>query len=192
VGAPSVLKLFGVMQAMHLEWRLPRYLYHNLEGVLAFKVPLTHFIILNDGTLGERVARRWGVSPERITWLPNGVDKEWGQLALERTATRTAHGAGDETLVFLCLSRLVESKRIDRSIDGVAAAARLTPRPLQLWIAGDGPLRAALERRARARRVSCRGSACRTCSRRPTRSSPPRRSRTCRSRPARPWWWARR
>jgi len=156
VGVPSVLKLFGVMQAMRFEWSLPRYLYHNLEGVLAFKIPLSHFIILNDGTLGERAARRWGVPAERITWLPNGVDKEWAELDLDRAATRAAHAARDDTFVLLCLSRLVESKRIDRAIDAVAAAVQQSSTPLVLWIAGDGPLRRALEKRARHCRLPCR------------------------------------
>jgi glycosyltransferase involved in cell wall biosynthesis len=75
-GAPSVLKLFGVMHAMRLEWPRLRYLYHSLEGVLAFKVPLDHFILLNDGTRGAEVARRWGVPAERISWLPNGIDMQ--------------------------------------------------------------------------------------------------------------------
>jgi glycosyltransferase involved in cell wall biosynthesis len=155
-GAASVLKLFGVMDAMRLEWSLPRYLYHNLEAVLAFKVPVTHFVLLNDGTLGERVARRWGVAPERITWLPNGVDKDWAELDLDRDGVRRELGAGADTLVLLSLTRLVASKRIDRGIEAVAAAARATSVPLQLWVAGDGPLRGALERRAKSRGIDCR------------------------------------
>lgn len=152
-GVPSVLKLFGVMQAMHLEWSLPRYLYHNLEAVLAFKIPLSHFLILNDGTRGNRVARRWGVPPERITWLPNGVNREWANLQLDREATRQRQGVSEEARVILSLARLVQSKRIDRIVDAVAAATAMTPTPLVLWVVGDGPLRRFLETRCRSRGV---------------------------------------
>lgn len=156
VGVPSVLKLFGVMHAGRLEWALPRYLYHSLEGVLAFREPLTHFVILNDGTRGDRVARRWGVPPERITWLPNGVDTEWATLECERERVRGELGADAGTCVLLSLSRLVESKRVDRIIDAVAAAAPRTRTALLLCIAGDGPLRRRLERLCRRHGIAHR------------------------------------
>jgi glycosyltransferase involved in cell wall biosynthesis len=153
-GAPSVLKLFGVMHAMRLDWPLPRYLYHALEGVLAFKVPVSHFIILNDGTQGDRVARRWGVPPERITYLPNGIDVEWADRRFDRERVRAQRGAGPTDVVFLSLTRLVDSKRVDRIIDAMATLPE-TARAV-LWIAGDGPLRATLETRVQARRIATR------------------------------------
>ncbi len=156
VGAPSVLKLFGVMHAMRLEWSLPRYLYHNLEGVLAFKQPLAHFLILNDGTRGNRVAERWGVAPDRMTWLPNGVNKEWADLNFDSLAVRLEQGADPAACIFLALARLVDTKRIDRIIDAVAQAGNQARTPLVLWIAGDGPLRGALERRCRKARIAHR------------------------------------
>lgn len=155
-GVPSVLKLFGVMHAVRLEWPLPRYLYHSLEGVLAFKVPLDHFVILNDGTRGEAAARRWGVSPDRITWLPNGIDKEWAEVDFDRAATRRAIGTAETTVVVLSLSRLVASKRVDRIVDAMATVQRGSRVPVELWIAGDGAERAALERRCRERGVTAR------------------------------------
>jgi glycosyltransferase involved in cell wall biosynthesis len=155
-GVPSVLKLFGVMHAMRLDWPLPRYLYHSLEGVLAFKVPLDHFVILNDGTRGEAVARRWGVPPERITYLPNGIDTEWTERDFDRAGIRRRHDTAADTVVFLALSRLVLSKRVDRIIDAMAAVTRRARTPVALWIAGDGPLRATLEARCRRAGVEAR------------------------------------
>jgi len=150
IGVPSVLKLFGVMHAMRLEWPLPRYLYHSLEGVLAFKVPIDHFILLNDGTRGAEVARRWGVPPERITWLPNGIDLQWARQALEGAERRRQHGVGDDTLVVLSLSRLVLSKRVDRIIRAMQLARPSTRKRMVLWVAGDGPLRDTLSAQARS------------------------------------------
>jgi len=156
IGAPSVLKLFGVMHAMRLDWPLARYLYHGIEGVLAFKVPLTHFIILNDGTQGDRVAKRWGVSPERITYLPNGIDVEWADQRFDRDGVRARHGAAPDEIVFLSLTRLVDSKRIDRFVDAMAAVQKRTAARTMVWIAGDGPLRGALEARVRSHGLAAR------------------------------------
>ena len=155
-GVPSVLKLFGVMHAMRLEWPLPRYLYHAAEGVLAFKVPLTHFIILNDGTRGDAVARRWGVPPARLTFLPNGIDTEWGRLDLDRDGVRRAEGVAPDAVVVLSLSRLVLSKRVDRLVEAMPEVARRSRAGVRLWIAGDGPQRGALEARCRALGVQAR------------------------------------
>ncbi len=58
--------------------------------------------------------------------------------------------------MFVSLSRLVLSKRVDRIIDAMATAATLTEKALQLWIVGDGPLRADLEARCRSRGIEHR------------------------------------
>jgi glycosyltransferase involved in cell wall biosynthesis len=155
-GVPSVLKLFGVMHAMRLDWPLPRYLYHSLEGVLAFKTPVDHFIILNDGTRGDVVARRWGVPAERITYLPNGIDTQWADLDVDRAAVRRELGAPAHAVAVLSLSRLVQSKRVDRIVDAMAVVKDGTQLAVELWIAGDGPLRGALEARCRSLGVPAR------------------------------------
>ena len=155
-GVPSVVKLFGVMHAGRLEWPLPRYLYHGFEHVLAFKVPVSHLIVLNDGTRGAEVARRWGVPPERLTYLPNGIDTEWAALPLHGGDVRRKYNASDDTVVFLSLSRLVLSKRVDRIIQAVHLARDRFTAPVALWIAGDGPLRTALEKHARQLGVEAR------------------------------------
>src|SRR5262249_26239998 len=149
-------KLFGVMHAMRLDWPLPRYLYHSAEGVLAFKVPVDHFLILNDGTCGDAVAKKWGVAPERITYLPNGIDVEWAARDWQRDATRRSSRTRSDTVVFLSLSRLVLSKRVDRIVNAMPGAARRSRSSVELWIAGDGPLRGRLERRCRELGVQAR------------------------------------
>ena len=148
-GAACVLKLFGVMHAMRLEWPLPRYLYHSLEGVLAFKVPLDHFIILNDGTRGNEVARRWGVGADRITWLPNGIDLQWAHEPLQGAERRERWGVSPDDIVVLSLSRLVLSKRVDRIVQAMQHASTMTSKRMILWVVGDGPLRGAIEAQAR-------------------------------------------
>ena len=102
------------------------------------------------------MARRWGVPPERITYLPNGIDKEWARLELDRAGVRRAHGAREDAVVLLSLSRLVLSKRVDRIVDAMPEVARRSGARVQLWVAGDGPMRDELEARCRARGVEAR------------------------------------
>jgi len=155
-GVRSVLKLFGVMHAMRLDWPLGRYLYHSLEGVLAFKVPVDHFLILNDGTRGDAVARRWGVPADRITYLPNGIDTPWANQDWQRDKTRAETGCAADAVVVLSLCRLVDSKRVDRIVDAMQSVQAEAAAGTELWIAGDGPLRGTLEARCRVRGVRAR------------------------------------
>jgi glycosyltransferase involved in cell wall biosynthesis len=59
-------------------------------------------------------------------------------------------GVLPETVVFLSLSRLVDSKRVDRIVAAMAVAKDRSRSPIELWIAGDGPQRAAIEAQCRA------------------------------------------
>jgi glycosyltransferase involved in cell wall biosynthesis len=102
------------------------------------------------------VARRWGVPAERITYLPNGIDKEWAALAPDRAVTRREVGTAEDTLVVLSLSRLVLSKRIDRIVEAMPDVVRRSRQPVELWITGDGPLRGVLEARCRALGLAAR------------------------------------
>ncbi|MFL5738469.1 MAG: glycosyltransferase family 4 protein [Actinomycetota bacterium] len=84
---------------------------------------------------------------DRIEVIPYGVDV--GCYPAERPrrrAMRSRLGATDETVVFGMAARMIEGKGHDVAIDAVRATAR--EHPMMLAIAGDGPLRAKLERRA--------------------------------------------
>jgi glycosyltransferase involved in cell wall biosynthesis len=77
---------------------------------------------------------------ERAHAMPMGIEPP---LLVERAAARQALGLSSFTV--LAMSRLVPIKGLDRAIDAVRDL------PVELVIAGDGPERARLERRARGR-----------------------------------------
>ncbi|MBN2359825.1 MAG: glycosyltransferase [Deltaproteobacteria bacterium] len=71
---------------------------------------------------------------------------------IERAAARRQLDVSPRRPLVLFVGRLLETKGVDTLID---ALAPLSPRPLA-WVAGEGPLRSPLERRARALGVEVR------------------------------------
>ncbi|NJO04102.1 MAG: glycosyltransferase family 4 protein [Chloroflexaceae bacterium] len=106
--------------------------------------------VIVNGSSGVRYIARYGVPAERIFCVPNPVDvSPWLALPLERTAEQ-AHR-------LLYVGRLVQLKGLTTFLDRLNAWARLHPdRTVQCWLAGDGPLRADLERLPLAPNVQIR------------------------------------
>ncbi|MFE8940149.1 glycosyltransferase [Streptomyces sp. NPDC007872] len=94
------------------------------------------------------------IGARNVVRAPLGVDLDHCRPGRRDAATRARYAGGERVLLLLC-SRLSVEKRPGTALDaleelraaGVAAA---------LVVAGDGPLRAALERRARERRLPVR------------------------------------
>ena len=84
-----------------------------------------------------------GVPRERIVLIPSAVDPQRVQPRLAATAVRAGLGAKAEDAVLLSIAALVRRKGIDVLLEALAALARRGLRP-RLWVAGDGPERAAL------------------------------------------------
>lgn len=91
----------------------------------------------------------WGVPPERIEVVPNGVDV--AALAFRpaaRTRLRGELGLGDEVEVLGAVGRLEPVKRFPQLLRAVAPGLAAGRR--ELVVVGDGPLRAQLEAEARS------------------------------------------
>ncbi|MFJ3767690.1 glycosyltransferase [Streptomyces sp. NPDC090082] len=94
------------------------------------------------------------IGARNVVRAPLGVDLEHCRPGRRDTAPRARYAAGERVLLLLC-SRLSVEKRPGTALDaleelrgsGISAA---------LVVAGDGPLRGALERRARERRLPVR------------------------------------
>lgn len=88
-----------------------------------------------------------GVPPERIVLIPSAVDPERVRPRLAAAAVRAALGCGGDELVLLSAAALVRRKGLDVLLDALAALAARSLRP-RLWVAGEGPERAALQAQA--------------------------------------------
>ncbi len=148
MGIPSVAKLFGVMYLNHLWMPKLKYWWYNYEQILALRKRVDRYIVLNDGTQGLAALTRLGIPAENISYLPNGMDKGWAGLDVDRAGARASLGLPHDKTLLVTFSRLVGSKRVDLFLE---AAAMISPGLLDgaaIVIGGDGPYRAMLEARA--------------------------------------------
>jgi glycosyltransferase involved in cell wall biosynthesis len=82
----------------------------------------------------------------RIEIVPSGIDVALFAAGRRSDAVRERAGAGKNDRLLLCVCRLAKEKNLELLL---AALAHANDPHLKLAIAGDGPLRRALERRAR-------------------------------------------
>ena len=93
--------------------------------------------------------RREGVAKHKIAVIPNGVDLETIRAAACEGATRDELGIPEEAKVVVQIGRFIAQKRPEWSYETVQTL-RGTLGDVHLVLAGDGPERPALERRASA------------------------------------------
>ncbi|MGA5703661.1 glycosyltransferase [Peterkaempfera bronchialis] len=97
----------------------------------------------------------WGVPPHRLHLLPNGIDaarhtRPTASRAALRQTLRAELGLPQQAHVVGGVGRLVPGKRFQVLVDALALlTARRAAREPWLLLVGDGPERAALQRRAR-------------------------------------------
>jgi glycosyltransferase involved in cell wall biosynthesis len=109
---------------------------------------LRHFHNRADWTLvptGE-LARDLGAQGfERLRVVGRGVNPQVFSPARRSRAVRASWGAGDDTLVALCVSRFAPEKNFPLVMDAYQAMQRLRP-DTKLVLVGDGPLQDELRR----------------------------------------------
>ncbi len=108
--------------------------YKGLRRKFAFLYPADLYIIANDGSNGYKYALKRGVSPDKIAFLRNGIDKPENLKKDERLYKELA--PNNETLL-LSVSRLVDSKNVDKIIDAFHEVSKALP-DTRLVVVGDG------------------------------------------------------
>lgn len=106
---------------------------------------LTRRVVAISAAVAECLAGA-GVPAARVTVISSAVDVGRLQPRRDRVAVRAAEAAAPDDVVVLTMSALVPRKGVIVLLDALNALARRGLRPL-LWIAGDGPERAALATR---------------------------------------------
>lgn len=96
-------------------------------------------VIVPSRTLWRLAREVWRLPENRLLYLPNGVD-------LSRFAVKTRRRTGADEPVIGTVAALRPEKNIGRLLEAFAALRQR--RPARLRIAGDGPLRGALEQQA--------------------------------------------
>jgi len=143
---PTVARLFGTGIAPFLG--RPLHLAYHFVQVLAFGVPATRTILCDDGSKGDVVARRLGVSSDRLRFWRNGADHALYRPAADRRALRRELDLPPDDVLLFTVSRLWGQKRIDRILAALPQVRASHP-TTSLLIVGDGAERAALEAEAK-------------------------------------------
>jgi glycosyltransferase involved in cell wall biosynthesis len=97
-------------------------------------------VVAVSGELQSRLSAFYPASHLRT--VANGIAELHNQQVFR-------HRVADETLVLACIGRLVSVKRFDVAIAALDAARRILRQPVELWVAGDGPLLSQLEEQAK-------------------------------------------
>ncbi|HTZ93316.1 MAG TPA: glycosyltransferase [Streptosporangiaceae bacterium] len=132
-GTPVIVSTEHSIGETHLERR------RMTRGVQALYLGTERFsdiTVAVSPTVRERLTK-WGVRPNRITVIPNGVDL--GRVAFDqagRGRVRAEFGIGATDFVVLLLGRLDQNKRFDEAIE--AAAPSLSPSVKVLVVGGGG------------------------------------------------------
>jgi glycosyltransferase involved in cell wall biosynthesis len=123
-----------------LKWPVYRWFIPRLDACLAA------------GKWSREFFLHYGARPERVFLTPHAVDEDYfagesARLFLQRSQLRAKWGIGNGETVFLFAGKFTETKRPLDFVQGIDLAFRQTPGVIGL-MAGDGPLRGALEERA--------------------------------------------
>lgn len=139
---PAITRMLGVFLGGHLDsWWKPANTWNEIATLL---LKPDFLIITNDGTRGDRVADRFGISREKF-WFPiNGSDSQILPLPGDRERARQRIGVTPADPVIVSIGRLVAWKRMESLITAFANATAGGRRTARLLIAGDGPERTAL------------------------------------------------
>lgn len=115
--------------------------------------PLADRIVAVSGAIARDLVERYGLPPAKVTVVRNGIDAD--RFAASATDARGRLGLAAADRVVAVAARMTEQKGHAQLIDALPSIAAAVP-DVRCVFAGDGPLRHALEERARRRGVDGR------------------------------------
>jgi glycosyltransferase involved in cell wall biosynthesis len=149
LGLPTAVKLFGVMYLDRFDFPKIKYLWKSVEQIIALRNTVDRYLILNDGTRGKMALTRLGIPPEKISFLPNGMDTEWADLPVNREEVRKMMCLPENDILIVTFSRLIKSKRIELFLRATAMMDKSLMQRVTIVIGGEGPEQERLKLEAR-------------------------------------------
>ena len=138
-GAPNVTRLYGTFLADLMN--RPAVSLRYPTAAAGFRVPSDLLICGNDGTRGDVVARKMGISSSRFRFWQNGVDLPESPSSCTRDMVAQQYaslGLRKKSKWIISCSRLSYWKRIDRMIKALRTAVD-DGSDCQLLVIGSGP-----------------------------------------------------
>ena len=154
-GARFVLRNYGVAGAYEARFVQKKWLdrLKALGALVGAGLSADLQIMTNDGTRGDKMARRARYDMRKFRHWINGVNKSMRIPGFDRRAFRRGLGLPPETPLLLAVGRLATWKRQDRIVDAMPQILAEFPHA-RLFLIGEGTCREALEGRARRLDVS--------------------------------------
>ncbi|MFD4528948.1 glycosyltransferase [Streptomyces sp. NPDC058470] len=146
---PAVMVSHETADGVLRTWGLPEGMARRTADALNVRTAHTYSRVVCTTEFAEREFVRIGA--RNVVRAPLGVDLVGRDPSLRDPAVRARYARVDQALLMMC-SRLSVEKRPGTALDGLEALLRRGQRAV-LVVAGDGPLRARLEQRARERRL---------------------------------------
>lgn len=126
----------------------------SLPWLFRRSLNVTQHIVANSEDARQTLIQQHGVSAEEVSVIYNSLVFPAESSLARNDALRNEHGANATTLVLLCVAMFRPEKNQRELIE---IAASLPPQvDWQLWLAGDGPARAACEQLAATKSVTDR------------------------------------
>lgn len=144
---PAVMVSHESADGVLRTWGLSEHLSRRAADALNVRTAHTYARVVCTTEFAEREFVRIGA--RNVVRAPLGVDLARRHPSLRDPELRAVHARGDEVLLVMC-SRLSVEKRPGTALDALEALLR-RGRRARLVVAGDGPLRARMEQRARER-----------------------------------------
>ncbi|WP_369032094.1 glycosyltransferase [Streptomyces adonidis] len=144
---PAVMVSHETADGVLRTWGLSENLSRRAADALNVRTAHTYARVVCTTEFAEREFVRIGA--RNVVRAPLGVDLVLRHPSLRDPELRALHAREDEVLLVMC-SRLSVEKRPGTALDALEALRRRGQRA-RLVVAGDGPLRARLEQRARER-----------------------------------------
>jgi len=117
-GIKVISRVYGTFLYQKLIYKSLRKFISALPEIFLFKSPVDVFIITNDGTKGDVVARLLNIPPKKVYFWINGVDKPLLRTLKDREykikkEIKSELNIPEHTLIVSSVGRLVKWKRID-------------------------------------------------------------------------------
>ena len=133
-----VIRVYGIKN-LYCKWGDIFYRIKEARNYAAFKIPADYFIITNDGSYGNRLAKNLGMPDKKIRYWRNGTDQdlyEQDPSAKEYICNYLKINPSFKIIASTC--RLIPDYGADKLLYAFADLYKMKPDTVCL-IAGDGP-----------------------------------------------------
>jgi glycogen(starch) synthase len=155
-GWPWIVTVHATEFGRHQGW-VDKYPQSHIHGVEASMVRRADAVIACSNYMQGHISSAFGVSPRRITVIPNGIDpSDLESSDSDLGALRAKYAAPDERLVLL-VGRLVYEKGFHLALDALAGAVKRFG-DVRYVVAGTGTAEAELKKQARKLGLTRHGS----------------------------------